>query len=301
MRRTVLAIAIASVLPACLLGDEEPLSSGSQSVTGWNRLAGNRLAGNRLAGNRLAGNRLAGNSLSSTRLVALAETAAMLNDEEGREVYSYMVSCALPYPMTIEAEVPGAPDTAPPDTNYTCTGGHCVFDGNLGLAPEWVDKKLDKAGEGWISACLFARVNAFVTAEEISLRGRNPALTVSEEEADDYSLEEGGFYGNIFDNGKGEPEWYACRGEGQAAGEGGGLALRDCTEENPDKPGYTMCGFHYAGDCGDYSPDFPSPAACETYDAGQGVYGSCHEQLASKAGGFKGKRHAQVITVYVSP
>lgn len=301
MRRSVLAIAIASALPACLLDTEEPVSSNSQSVTGWNRLAGNRLAGNRLAGNRLAGNRLAGNALSSTRLVALAETAEILNDADGREVYSYMVSCALPFPKTIEADVPGAPNTAPPLTNYTCSNEHCVFDGNLGLAPDWENEKLDKAGEGWVSACLFARVNAFVTAEEISLRGRNMSLAVTTEEASTYSVQEGGFYGNIFDNGKGEPEWYACRGEGQAAGESGGLALRDCTEENPAKPGYTMCGFHYAGDCGDYSPDFPSPAACETYDAGQGIFGSCHEELASKAGSFKGPKHAQVITVYVSP
>ncbi len=296
MRRSVLAIAIASVLPACLLDSEEPVSSSSQSVTGWNRLAGNRLAGNRLAGNRLAGN-----SLSSTRLVALAETADMLNSFDGREVYSYMVSCALPFPMTIEADVPGVEDTAPPDTNYTCVGGHCTFEGQLGLAPEWIDKKLSLAGKGWISACLFARVNKFVTAEEISLRGRNMALSVTTEEASTYSIQEGGFFGNIFDNGKGEPDWYACRGEGQAAGESGGLALRDCTEENPANPGYTMCGFHYAGDCGDYTPDFPSPYSCETYDAGQGVYGACHEEPANKAGGFKGKRHAQVITVYVSP
>jgi hypothetical protein len=306
MSRFVLALALASAIPACTLDDQDPsVSSTDQALKGWNRLAGNRLAGNRLAGNRLAGNRLAGNSLSSTRLEALAETAEILQTVEGRDVYSYIVSCALEADMTIEATVAGAPDTAPPETPYTCTGGLCTFVGGVGLAPRWQDKKLDLAGKGWISACLFARVNANDVAEQISLRGRNAALAVSEEEADDYSLEEGGFYGNLFTDAPASelPDWHACRGQGQAAGESGGLALRDCTEENPANPGFTYCGFYYAGDCADYTPDFPSPYACRTFDAGQGIYGDCHESAGNKSGSWSGgnKKYRQVITTFVSP
>jgi hypothetical protein len=304
MSRFVLALAIASAIPACTLDDQEsPVSSTDQALKGWNRLAGNRLAGNRLAGNRLAGNRLAGNALSSTRLQALAETAEILETADGRDVYSYIVSCALDAGVTIEYTVAGAADTAPPTTPYTCSDGLCTFSGGLGLAPEWQDEKLGHAGKGWISACLFARVNKFETAEQISMRGRNAALTVSEEEADDYSLEEGGFYGNLFTNAPEDepPDWHACRGRAQAASETGGLVLRDCTEENPANPGYTYCGFYYAGDCADYSPDFPSPYACRTSDAAQGVYGDCHEDSGNKSGQFSGKKYRQVITTFVSP
>jgi hypothetical protein len=305
MSRIVLAVALASAIPACTLDDQEPVSSTDQALRGWNRLAGNRLAGNRLAGNRLAGNRLAGNSLSSTRLEALAETAEILQSVEGRDVYSYIVSCALEPGITIEYAVSGVADTAPPTTPYTCSGGVCTFPGGLGIAPGWKDKKLDTAGRGWISACLFARVNANDTAEQISLRGRNPALAVSAEEADDYSLEEGGFYGNLFtDAPESEPpDWHACRGEAQAAGETGGLALRDCAEENPANPGFTYCGFYYAGDCRDYTPDFPSAYACKNFDAGQGIYGDCHEDAGNKSGSWPGgnKKYRQVITTFVSP
>ena len=74
-----------------------------------NRLAQNRLAQNRLAQNRLAQNRLAQNALSSTRLEANEVTAELLATEDGREVYAYLMSCALPDGMIIEADVPGAP------------------------------------------------------------------------------------------------------------------------------------------------------------------------------------------------
>src|SRR6516165_1899681 len=92
---------------------------------------------NRLASNRLASNRLASNRLVETRLQANSETADMLNTADGREVYSYIVSCALPEGTMIEADVPGAEDTAPPNTIYSCNKGHCVFSGSVGLAKHW--------------------------------------------------------------------------------------------------------------------------------------------------------------------
>lgn len=303
MRRTLLALAIASAIPACTLDDSEPTTSVSdQYIRGWNRLAGNRLAGNRLAANRLAGNRLAGNSLSSTRLEALTETAELLSSEEGRDVYSYIVSCALPAEMTIEAAVAGAADTAPPETPYTCRDELCTFPGGLGLAPTWIDRKLGPAGRGWVSACLFARVNFHETAEEISMRGRNEGLAVSPEEAALYNVQEGAFFGNLFtDAPEGEdPDWHACRGEGQAAAEEGGLVLRDCAEENPANPGYTYCGFQYAGDCRDFTPEVATPYSCRTYDPGPGTYGDCHDEAGDGRWGGGNKKYRQVITTYVS-
>jgi hypothetical protein len=290
----------------CTLGNPTPdESSTNQASEVWNRLAGNRLAGNRLAANRLAGNRLAGNSLSSTRLEALEATAEILETEEGRDVYSYIVSCALPAEITIEADVPGAPDTAPPATTYTCVDEHCTFGGNLGLAPRWANHRLDTKGQHWVSACLFARVNANDTAEAISLRGTNPGLTVTAEEMELYTAEEGAFYGNLFIDDPDPsvpPDWNACRGQAKAACPGdtgcGGLANRDCAQENPANPGYTYCGFKYAGDCADFTPETPSPYACRTYDADPGIYGACRGGGAQN--GHWRRKYREVITTWVA-
>lgn len=306
MRPMTFAAAATSFLIACTVGPPDNTGTVTQAEVGMNRLAGNRLAGNRLAANRLAGNRLAGNSLSSTRLEALTATAEILSTEAGRDVYSYIVSCALPEGITIEADVPGAPDIAPPDANYTCSNEHCVFAGLLGVAPRWIDHKLDPSGQGWESACLFARVNANNIAEAISLRGRNDGLAVTADEMALYTAEEGAFYGNLFiDNPDPSvpPDWHACRGEAKAACPGdigcGGLANRDCAQENPANPGFTYCGFYYAGDCGDYTPAVPSPYACRTYDAGIGTYGDCHAD--SGMGTWPSSpKYREVITTWVA-
>ncbi len=305
----VITSLLASTLFACTL--EDPVlheSSTEQAVTAsnrlaGNRLAGNRLAGNRLAGNRLAGNRLAGNSLGSNRLVANAATAAILSTEEGRDVYSYVISCALPEGVTIEADVPGAADT-PSDATYTCVNEHCTFAGNIGLAPYWANRKLDKHGKGWISACLFARVSATGITEMISLRGDHGGLYVSNQEAAEYVLEEGAFYGNWFTDDPdptAPPDWYACRGEDKAACSGagcGGLTNRMCAIEDPANPGYTYCGFKYAGDCADFT--WPrNPYACRWYDDCEGTYHGCHAE--SGPGKWPGvKRYGQVITTWVA-
>ncbi len=264
-----------------------------------NRLATNRLATNRLATNRLATNQLAAFALSSTSLEASTAASELLGSADGREVYSYLISCALPEGMTLEATVPGASDTAPPATNYTCAGERCTFAGALGLAQDWIDHKLASKDERWISACMFARVNANDTAEAISLRGHHPSLTVSLDEAELYTVIEGAFYGNLFTHEDDPIDWNACIGTGQASGELGGLVLRDCTESDPDNPGKTYCGFTDAGACRDFTPEFPSPYACKSFDAMQGLHGDCH--TTSGDGHWpSSKTYREVITVYVS-
>lgn len=272
----------------------------TEAAVTHNRLAQNRLAQNRLAQNRLAQNRLAQNALSSTRLEASLATAELVATAEGREVYSYIVTCALPESVTIEATIPDAPDTAPPDTLYTCSAGACTFPGSLGLAAYWADRKLDPKGQRWITACLLARVNAFVTTEAISLRGLAPDLTVGVDEAELFSVEEGAFFGNLFTDDEGPLDWNACRGEGEVSDEGGGLALRDCAEEDPANPGYTYCGFKYAGDCADFTPEFPNPYACKSFEPAEGFYGDCHTEPGD--GHWPGLHtYREIITVHVSP
>ena len=141
-------------------------------------------------------------------------------------------------------------------------------------------------------------MNAHATAEPISLRGDYPALALSPGEAEAYTAEEGAFYGQVFTTDDEPINWIACRGQGQAAGEFGGLVVRDCAE--PDllnDPTRTQCGFKYAGDCADFTPVFPSEYACKKFDT-DGFYAQCHDQPGlhkwPTAEKFK-----EVITVFV--
>lgn len=298
MKASALALtALVTVAPALVV----PCSS--RAAITHNRLASNRLASNRLASNRLAGNRLASNRLATNGLQAdLSTSADLLSTADGREVYSYMISCALPGGTAIEADVPGVPDSSPesdPATPYTCSAGHCTFDGAMGLAPKWIDRKLSRKGQHWISACLFARCNAYDLAEAISLHGNHDSLIPSELEKEFFVLEEGAFYGNVFVD-EGEPiQWYACMGRDQESTEEAGLAIRDCTEPDPDNPGFTRCGFIYAGTCRDSSPEFPSPFACSKYDDDLWAYLKCYEQSGQGTWPHI-RKHKQVITSYVS-
>ncbi len=278
-------------------------SPGNAAVT-HNRLASNRLASNRLASNRLASNRLASNRLSTDGLSAdMTSASELLSTADGREVYSYMMSCALPEGVSIEADIPGAPDSSPTDpppydTQYTCRNEHCVFLGALGLAPKWIDHKLNKKGQRWVSACLLARVNAYDTADAISLRGNMDVLAVNGDESLFYSVEEGAFYGQVFGPPDEPIEWYACIGRDQAQGESGGLGPRDCTEPDPDNLGYTLCGFVFTGPCADFDPAIPDPYACQSF-SDDGFYVKCHVQPGSGKWPMI-KKYKEVITTFVS-
>jgi len=270
--RLVLPVVLAAT---CLAG------STSSARLASNRLASNRLASNRLASNRLASNRLSSNKLDPSQLDAndLVLTA------DGRDVLSYLIGCALPADVTLHADVDGQ--------TYD-------FPGNLGLAPRWVTHRLSGKDKRWISACMLARINAHDTAEAISLRGPNAALTVGIDEAALYTVVEGSFYGNIFTKDPDPIIWIACRGEGQAMGEFGGLVDRDCTEPDPVNPGLTQCGFTSAGDCADYTPAFPSPYACEDTSVTGGYYEKCHD--APGVGKWPHtKKYKEVITTFVTP
>jgi hypothetical protein len=283
-----------AAISVALAGTLAITSDQTRAAVSRNRLASNRLASNRLASNRLASNRLASNALSSTRLDANLATAEILSTPDGRDVYSYIISCALPEGTTIQANVPGAENTAPPDTNYTCSNEVCSFSGALGLADYWVKRRLDPQGQRWITACLLARVNANNIAEAISLRGLAPQLSASGDELVLYGAQEGAFYGNLFTDGD-DIDWNACRGaDAQVAWN----QARDCTQPDPLHPGLTMCGFKDGGECTDYTPEFPSPYACRTSD--EGIFGDCH--TAAGDGRWPGLRpYREVITTYVAP
>lgn len=239
------------------------------------KLAGNTLAPDKLAANSAGASTLAAGSLTVEQLgpneyVVDPEAAAgLLATADGREVLSFIVSCALPEAVTVFA-------TATDGTVYE-------FFGDLGLASEWLDHPLREAGRGWVSACLFARVNDHGLPQAFSLRGQNKALAVTPEEAANYTLEEGAFYGDYFVT-QGQPiEWIACRGEDEASSELGGLVSRDCAEPDPADATHTYCGLTFAGDCGDFAPTH----ACKQFSP-HDFYRKCQD-------------HREVITVFVAP
>ncbi len=269
---------------ACTTADPST-SSASQSVTTKNKLSANKLSANKLSANKLSANKLSANKLSANKLeLNPAGSADLIATADGRDVLSYIVSCAIDADQTLVANTDQActadsdclPDPTVPFSG-SCASNKCVFEfpGGIGLAPHWLDQGLDEDGKGWISACLFSRVNAHDTSEEISLRGPSNALSVSADEAALYDVEEGAFYGNFFTPEDQPIDWIACEGEGQASGEFGGLVDRDCTEPDPANPGFTQCGFIYAGYCGDYTPAVPNPQACDEFSS-NGYYVDCH-------------------------
>lgn len=299
MRSTYLAAACVSLF-ACTV-EAPDTSVTNQALATRNRLASNRLASNRLASNRLASNRLASNSLSSIALSANPDTSDILNTADGRDVYSYVVSCALPAGVTISANVPGAADTAPPDSNYTCSNGVCTFGGAIGLAPHWADHKLDNKGAGWVSACVLSRCNANGLAESISMRGRANALVVSGDELVLYSAEEGAFYGDVFDAGdttQTDAQWLfshanACTGANNDVAH---AQARDCATDT------SYCGFNVVGDCRDFDATAASPYACAGYTGADGYYSDCHDVLSNNNGKWKPHNapFREVITTYVA-
>jgi hypothetical protein len=283
-----------TLLAAC--ADAPGESTTIAAVTARNKLAVNKLAVNKLAVNKLAVNKLAAVELAARRLTLNPRSAGDLTSTaDGREVLSFVVSCALPEGLTLEARVGGAT---------------FEFAGELGLAPEWLDRPLSSEGQGWISACLFARVNAHDVSIPISLRGPTRALAVGQDERADWPLQEGAFYGDVFTP-AGQPIlWIACRGEDQAAGEVGGLIDRDCTEPDPAHPGLTQCGFIFAGDCGTFSAE----PVCEEFSERATLYQRCHAEPIDdeRHHGHRHHHHGaaydrddrvfqQVVTTYVTP
>jgi hypothetical protein len=206
----------------------------------------NRLATNRLATNRLATNRLATNGLSEVS--SIADLKAMASDEGGRELLTYMLSCALPEGQSLSVE--------------TDTGTY-TFDGLIGLAPNWLTTPLSVEDRRWVSACLLARVNYYGITVHISMRGDSPALAITPEEGSDYPLYEGAFWGDLFVDGPQDKN--ACISAYKATDpQVADVPLRECTVPTGDGT-LTMCDFKAAGTCED---------VCSGRDGDNG-YASC--------------------------
>jgi len=246
------AISLAS---ACAVAPAESVTTANQIVL--NRITLNGMVSSRVLASRIATKPIIAGQLSAAAMVNMGTAGQMLADPAGREVFSAIISCALPDDVVLSATVG--------DTTFE-------FPGEMGLAPQWLRGPLDRAGQGWVSACMFARINARDVAIPISMRGPSLALEVSSDERDEWSLEEGAFFGNFFGPSDRPPQWFACRGRDQAAGRAGTLSNRLCTLPDPNNPGFTLCGMTFAGDCGSFATD----RVCEGFSQRGQFYQRCH-------------------------
>lgn len=273
--RLVVPLACLIAAGGCVDSVDDPvLSEDTSSVTVDNRIALNRIALNRIALNRIALNRIALNRIALNNLQAnLGSIGTLLDTAEGREVFSFVISCALEDGIILTVDHP--------------TQGQLNFLGEVGLAPRWETRSMNSSEQRWVSACLLARVNNNDVTVQVSLRGPDDALDTTASERAAWTLQEGAFFGDVFQPDNKPLEMYACRGRDQAAGpEDGDMDARDCTEPDPTQPGLTLCGMTYAGDCADFVAPKNKFACdreidgyyvdCSPTDAFEGVHGHGH-------------------------
>lgn len=275
-------VAMGAFLGGCVAEDPEVAEVQSNAIV-TNGIVLNAIVTNGIVSNHLQASHLADQAISSHlangELLASPAGVALMEAPGGMELFSYIVSCALPDGVRISTALDGVAQE---------------FHGAMGLAPDWETRGLTLSERRWVSACLLARVNAYGISVQISMRGPD-VLAPTDAERAAFTVVEGAFYGNVFVNDSSELEMVACRGAGQAAGEHGGLVDRDCTE--PAGNGLTQCGMKYAGDCLDFTPQSPSPRACAT--SLDGNYTSCMSQASLSPRPVLST--AEVVTVYVRP
>jgi hypothetical protein len=275
-----LIIAVVPLFAACVDAPGESTTSQPKIIT--NKIITNKIITNKLAAAKVAASKISATEIDSGSFSVNLDTAGeLLSTPTGREVFAALVNCALPQTIMLET---------------TINGETFDFFGDVGLAPEWISRGLYDSGKRWVSACLFARVNAVEIPIAVSMRGPSPALGTDSDERSALPLQEGAFYGNYFTP-KDQPiDWYACRGLDKAQGNAGDLISRNCAAPDPAKPGLTLCGFSYAGDCG----SFGSAHACEQFALGGTFFQRCHGDPTT-GGKFplSSPSFSQVITTYV--
>lgn len=162
----------------------------------------------------------------------------MASTPQARAQLQYLASCALG-----------------PDVVLTATqdGIAYEFPGDMGLAPQWVARALTPVEERWVSACMLARTNRDGISVVISMRPAfsSPVegLHVSPEEAEQFTLEEGTFFGNLFAV---QPTSYVCgpaHPQAQRAFLLAGRRVCALQASRPAPDGLTECGMVHVGAC----------------------------------------------------
>jgi len=268
-----LLVAVASLtLTACVGAprevDEQTGTTREAALTtnalSFNALSFNALSFNALSFNALSFNALSFNALSFNGLTSDPLMMNALENPLGQELFTYIVSCALPADASIDLTIQGTP---------------YEFHGGLGLAPQWGEPNgfCDVDCQEWVSACLLARLDYQGVTREISLRGDNPALAVGAQEAAAYTVGEAAYFGNIF-TGFFPQERYACLYPGQTEIE-------------------RVCGPTLAGCAVDVDPNVTCAEVCG-HPREDGSFPDCRPGSGQDWWDFP---HHATITVYLEP
>jgi cysteine-rich repeat protein len=176
--------------------------------------------------------------------------------------------------------------------------------GRIGLAPQWGQPGglCDESCQRWVTACLLARTNAYGVKVDISMRAPDnapqhvkDALAVTDGERALYTLREGAFYGNIFQQAPQsdgtvvmDPSFHACAGPGSNIPQ---VTKRFCSSQGAGGP------IEVAGACLP-RPGFPQ-AACLGIDGEEDGTGAMHDCYTSIDPSSPGTHYPEVITVYL--
>ena len=139
------------------------------------------------------------NAITNNAITSNAITSAALQDPNAREVFKYIVSCALPATAQVDLTIDGV--------DYS-------FQGELGLTPKWglPGGSCNNTCQEWVSACVLSRIDYLGQTVPISIRGAHSSLTPTPAEASTYTYREGAYYGNLF---KDTPVRDACIAPGR--------------------------------------------------------------------------------------
>ncbi len=174
-------------------------------------------------------------------------------DPEGEEVIRYMVECALPEHDEVVVQSPQGP---------------LVFEGGIGLAPQWRDGACNEGCQQWVSACLLARTNAEGNSVRIHVQGDHPALGFGEHP--DFPHYSASFFGNVFSN----PEsMHACQGDPQGVMMAA-LQGRTCSIDSDE------CGFDTYTDCLVDAGCSPSPNGLATMECQPDINGPSYPSIS---------------------
>ncbi|MEM9459220.1 MAG: hypothetical protein AAGF11_33890 [Myxococcota bacterium] len=154
----------------------------------------------------------------------MAEDGDLLALEDLRGTAEYLVECALPEGQSVTKVV----------------GDEVlVFDGLLGLAPQWQDGACDEDCQQWVSACLLARTNTAGHEVDIWISADHPSIGTGV--SSDFPFYEATFYGNLFADGNSQ---YQCRGTSL------GVFVAFMNGRTCSGPGAQGCGITSFGRCG---------------------------------------------------
>lgn len=238
-----LVVALAAVLCACTPADDGELDDMEfRSDDGGVLAPSGRPGGGGWLGNGLESPNVSGvdPAYGLETPQGMSESLGLLTDESLRGTAEYIVECALPLGESI---------------TKTIGSETLVFEGLLGLAPEWADGACDEDCQEWVSACLLSRTNVSGQAVTIWIQADHPAIGYGTPED---LVHEASWYGNLF---TGPEAQYLCKGEP-------GAAAKAKHEGRTCSQGQT-CGFTKYGKCSQHArctlagPDGDVPIDCK--------------------------------------